>query len=79
MLRRPAGRGKKNNLVRIRNRRYKIKRTLAQPRNTDVRRNGRVVRKIVLEEAQSILVQDVGENINCKTIYNKHQIFIFEI
>ena len=38
--------GQKNNdRVSIRNRRYKIKRFLAQPRNTDVKQNGRVVRR----------------------------------
>ena len=46
---RPAGREEKNNdRVRIRNRRYKIKRILAQPRNVDVRHNGRVVRRMVV-------------------------------
>ena len=46
---RPAGRGEKNNdRVRIRNKRYKIKRYLAQPRNIDVRQNGRVVRRVVV-------------------------------
>ena len=46
---RPAGREEKNNdRVRIRNRRYKIKRILAQPRNIDVRHNGRVVRRMVV-------------------------------
>ena len=46
---RPAERGEKNNdRVRIRNRGYKIKRTLAQPRNIDVRHNGRVVRRMVV-------------------------------
>ena len=46
---RPAGRGQKNNdLVRIRNRRYRIKRYLAQPRNIDVRQNGRVVRRVAV-------------------------------
>ena len=46
---RPAERGEKNNdRVRIRNRRYKIKRYLAQPRNIDVRQNGRVVRRVVV-------------------------------
>ena len=47
---RPAGRGEKNNeWVRIRNRRYKIKRILAQPRNIDdVRHNGRAVRRMVV-------------------------------
>ena len=46
---RPAGVGQKNNdRVRIRNRRYKIKIYLAQPRNIDVRQNGRVVRRVVV-------------------------------
>ena len=46
---RPAGRGEKNNdRIRIRNRRYKIKRYLAQPKNVDVKHNGRVVRRMVV-------------------------------
>ena len=46
---RPAGRGEKNNdRIRVRNRRYKIKRYLAQPKNIDVRHNGRVVRRMVV-------------------------------
>ena len=46
---RPAGRGEKNNdRIRIRNRRYKIKRYLAQPKNIDVKQNGRVVRRMVV-------------------------------
>ena len=46
---RPARRGKKNkDRVRIRNRRCKIKRYLAQPRNIDVRQNGRVVRRMIV-------------------------------
>ena len=46
---RPAGRGEKNNdRVRIRNRPYKIKIISAQPRNIDVRYNGRVVRRMVV-------------------------------
>ena len=46
---RPAGLGQKNNdRVRIRNRRYKIKRFLAQPKNIDVKQNGRVVRRMVV-------------------------------
>ena len=52
MPRRPvrqAGRGEKNNdRLRIRNRRYKMKRILAQPRNIDVRHNGRVIRRMVV-------------------------------
>ena len=44
---RPAGRGEKNNdRIRVRNRRYKIKKYLAQPKNIDVEHNGRVVRRI---------------------------------
>ena len=43
---RPAGMGQKNNdQVRIRNRRYKINRFLAQTENIDVKQNGRVVRR----------------------------------
>ena len=46
---RPAGMGQKNNdRVRIRNRRYKIKRFLAQPKNIDVKQNGRVIRRMVV-------------------------------
>ena len=37
-----------NDRVRIRNRGYEIKRFLAQPRNVDVKHNGRVVRRMVL-------------------------------
>ena len=46
---RPVGRGEKNNdQVKIRDRRYKTKRYLAQPRNIDVRLNGRVVRRMIV-------------------------------
>ena len=46
---RPAGRGEKNNdRIRVRNRRYKIKRFMLQPRNIDVRHNGRVVRRMLV-------------------------------
>ena len=46
---RPAGMGQKNNdRVRIKNRRYKIKRFLAQPRNIVVKQDGRVVRRMVV-------------------------------
>ena len=49
---RPAGREEKNNdRVRIRSRRYKIKRILAQQRNIDVRHNGRVVRRMVVRRS----------------------------
>ena len=49
---RPAGRGEKNNdQVRIRNRCSKIKIILAQPRNIDVRHNGRVVRRMVVRRS----------------------------
>ena len=48
-LARLAWMGQKNNdRVRIRNRRYKIKRFLAQPRNIDVKQNGRVIRRMVV-------------------------------
>ena len=46
---RPVGRGEKNNdQVKIRDKRYKTKRYLAQPRNIDVRLNGRVVRRMIV-------------------------------
>ena len=46
---RPAGRGEKNHdRIRVKNRRYKIKRYLAQPRNIGVRHNGRVVRRMIV-------------------------------
>ena len=45
----PAGKGEKNNdRVRIRNRRYEIKRFMLQPRDIEVRHNGRVVRRMVV-------------------------------
>ena len=45
---RPVRIGQKNNdRLRIRNRRYKIKRFLAQLRNIDVKQNGRVFRRMV--------------------------------
>ena len=45
----PAWMGQKNNgRVRIRNRRYKIKRFLAQRKNIDVKQNGRVVRRMIV-------------------------------
>ena len=60
---RPVGMGQKNNdRIRVRNRRYKIKRFLAQPKNIDVKQNDRIVRRMV--DKQSIQVLDVGENIN---------------
>ena len=37
-----------NDRIRIRNRCYKIKRYLAQPKNIDVKQNGRVVRRMVV-------------------------------
>ena len=46
---RPVGRGEKNNdRIRVRNRRYKIKRFILQPRNFNVTHNGRVVRRMVV-------------------------------
>ena len=46
---RPAGMGQKNNdRVRIRNRRYKIERYLAQRRNINLKQNGRVLRRMVV-------------------------------
>ena len=45
----PAGRGEKNNdRIRVRNRWCKIKRFMLQPRDVEVKHNGRVVRRIVV-------------------------------
>ena len=41
--------GQKNNdQVRVTNRRYKIKRFMFQPKNIDVKQNGRVVRRMIV-------------------------------
>ena len=46
---RPAGMGKKkNDRIKVRNRSYKIKRIMLQPRNVDVKQNERVVRRMVV-------------------------------
>ena len=46
---RPVAMGEKNNdRIRVRNRRYKIKRLMLQPRNVDIKQNGRVVRRMVV-------------------------------
>ena len=46
--------GQKNNdRIRIRNRRYKIKRFMLQPKKIDVKHNGRVARRMVIRR-QSI-------------------------
>ena len=48
---RPTGMGVKNmGRIRIRNRRFKIKRMMEQPRNVEVTRNGRVVRRMVVRK-----------------------------
>ena len=47
---RPPGMGVKNmGRIRIRNRRFKIKGMMEQPRNVEVKPNGRVVRRIVVK------------------------------
>ena len=46
---RPVGMGQKNNYrIRIRNRRYKIKKFLVQQENIDVKQNGRVVTRMIV-------------------------------
>ena len=55
----PAGKGEKNNdRVRIRNRPYKIKRYMFQPRDIGVRHNRRVVRRMVVR--RQTLYQSTG-------------------
>ena len=41
-------RQKNNDRIRVRNRRYKIKRLMLQPKNIDVKHIGRVVRRMVV-------------------------------
>ena len=36
---------------RVRNRRYKIKRLMAQPKNIEVRHNGRIVQRMVVRRS----------------------------
>ena len=61
---RTAWRGEKNNdQIRVRNRRYQIKRFMLQPRNIDVRRNGRVVRRMVVRR------QTVYSSLRCRREY----------
>ena len=58
--------GQKNNeQVRIRNRRYKIKRFLVQPRKIDVKQNGRVVRRIVVRRKTIYPSARRRRDINC--------------
>ena len=46
---RPGEMGQKNNdRIKIRNRRYKINTFLVQPKNIDVKQNGRVVRRMIV-------------------------------
>ena len=46
---RPSGMGVKNiENRRVRNRRFKTKRMMEQPRNVEVKQNGRVIRRMVV-------------------------------
>ena len=46
---RPTGMGQKNNdPIRVRNRRYKVKRFSAQPKNIEVKQNSRIVRRLIV-------------------------------
>ena len=46
----PAGRGEKNNdRIRVGNRRYRTKRFMLQPRDVEVKHNGRVIRRMVVK------------------------------
>ena len=54
---------------RIRNRHYKIKKLLAQPRNIDVKQNGRVVRRMIVRRKAIYPSARRRQNINwLKTI-----------
>ena len=60
---------KDNDRVRIRNRRYKIKRFLAEPENIDVKQNGRVVTRMVVR--RQTIYPSTGRRREYQTIY-KH-------
>ena len=48
--------GQKNNdQIRIRNRRYKVKRLIIEPKNVEVKRNGVVVRRMVVRRNEIFL------------------------
>ena len=48
---RTPGMGIKNLERRVRNRRFKIKAMVAQPKNVEVKRNGKIVRKMVVRRS----------------------------
>ena len=54
---------KNNDRIRIRNRRYKIKRCLVQPKIIDVKQNGRVVRRMIVRR------QTIYRNTRCRREY----------
>ena len=61
---RPAGIEQKNNdRIRIRNRRYKIKRFLVQPKNINVKQNDRVARRMIVRR------QTIYPNTRCGREY----------
>ena len=71
-----AGRGEKNNdRVPVRNRRYKIKRYMLQPRNIDVRHNGRVVPRMVVR--RQTLYPNNEKDENTSFIYLKNKLLEF--
>ena len=59
---RSLGMGVKNmGRIRIRNRQFKVKRMMEMPRNVEVMRNGRVVRRMVVRR-QTIYSGEVRKN-----------------
>ena len=61
---RPGEMGQKNNdRIKIRNRRYKINTFLVQPKNIDVKQNGRVVRRMIVRR------QTIYRNTRCRREY----------
>ena len=67
--------GKKNNdRVRVRNRRYKIKRFMLQPKNIDVKQNGRVVRRMVVR--RQTIYPTTQRRQEYQTMYKHFNIFI---
>ena len=57
---------------KIRNRRYKIKKLLAQPRNIDVKQNSRVVRRMIVRRKTIYPSARRRQNINWLKTICKH-------
>ena len=67
----------KNIEGRVRNRRFKIKRMSAQPKNAEVKKNGRLVRKMTVRRSTVYLLnsEELTTNFFAKSL-SKYKMFI---